>query len=754
MVHAEIKTIDRIPRLMINGAIEVPISSFVNGDVTSYDLHVRTIQKAAAAGIHLHQCCSGAGRYAPDKNGNFPDETFAGAKAILDSVLEGDPQGKIVLRFFIGDYYHEFSKQFYSMDDVVCFYDSKTSMYGDTKYISIASDTWFELAKNRMRSLIRFLLRDEKYANSVIGYLPTAADAGEWFQCEERNYGVDLSPVNSRKFQQWVRAKYQSKDALQKAWHDDTITFDSVEVPKDFPGGKGWCSNLPDRDLYIDPADRRFIDYGDYYSEMTAGRIEEIARIIKEESKGNQLAFAFYGYSLAMFDAKSGHCAAGKLLNSSYIDGLAAPVNYILRNEGASGCPQGLSDSVIAHGKLWWDECDYRSPIVTKQVFGTDNWERVKTLPNLIEIYKRHLGMNILSGSAAWIMDLPAFGWYDNQLFWDAIGSVKKLYLAYMKHQSLTPHDIAYIYDEAAMSVNASVDVTWSAIVCGTDGLFRSGISFGLYSMDDLLEGRLDECKVYIFLNPYRIEHPKAKIIKDKLKNSGKTAVFLHHFGLTLQNDVKMLTGMDIADCASPNPSVSLLMPEYQYAIADETTEVSEKIPFERVVNLLYMSADFDVRMPLAEYIPSAREMYRPFIHKLSRLNPNSYIQNPEDCTVVGTNYQTKDVTFAYRKLEGYTAVFYSNPVAQNPALYRFFARLSGAHTYCASNDVILVRNNMLVIHASSAGVKHIHLPHCCDAYDYFEGIRYQDVTEVDLTMCENTTRYLFFGEKPWSWFI
>ena len=59
--------------------------------------------------------------------------------------------------------------------------------------------------------------------------------------------------------------------------------------------------------------------------------------------------------------------------------------------------------------------------------------------------------------------------------------------------------------------------------------LYRSGVSFGLYLLDDVLDGRAAaDCKLYIIIGAYRLTRDKAKRLKARLHRDGKTVLWLY----------------------------------------------------------------------------------------------------------------------------------------------------------------------------------------------------------------------------------
>ena len=60
--------------------------------------------------------------------------------------------------------------------------------------------------------------------------------SGEWFfmtleATEETGLADDYSEPARRYFGAWLRERYGAVEALREAWQDDSVTFDTVQIP-------------------------------------------------------------------------------------------------------------------------------------------------------------------------------------------------------------------------------------------------------------------------------------------------------------------------------------------------------------------------------------------------------------------------------------------------------------------------------------------------------------------------------------------
>ena len=77
---------------------------------------------------------------------------------------------------------------------------------------------------------------------------------------------------------------------------------------------------------------------------------------------------------------------------------------------------------------------------------------------------------------------------------------------SYYNVQKKKTPDVCVILDESAMSlVSNAHGYAANGLQGARSTLFRSGYDFGTYLVEDVINGKVDDAKVYIFLNPWRL---------------------------------------------------------------------------------------------------------------------------------------------------------------------------------------------------------------------------------------------------------
>jgi len=689
-VKAEVKLLNGIPRLYIDGVMYTGNSFFANTDMNdSYSITTSQAKFAAANGVHVHSIIH---------NLNFSNLSnmtlkYNDLSMDLRAILKGDPDAKIFIRVNVGD----FRGKNASPDEFMVYPSGEKA-----PLVSLASDRWYADAQQRMDELVRFVRSNPEFADHVFGY---HLECGEWFQYGFRESGTDVSPVADAKFREWLTKKYKSDTTLRNAW-GGTVTLASAQVPRDLPdnkSGEGYA-----RSLLLNPNEIRFTDYFDYINDLVSDRIAGLAKVVKTSSNRENLALAFYAYYYDIFDAQSGHFALRKLLDSPDMDGFASPVTYGDRNAdsiGATSAYMTAANTVIRNGKLWFMESDQRT-FINRTSRNNDTFcKPLQSIAEIVEVHKREFGSNMAFGTSMYAMDLMGLGWLDDNKIWQNFRKLDDVNMAYAKAAKKQPEfEVALVIDETAESiVGTPVGLTYWLFQHTRNNLYKAGVSFGLVELQDVLNGDIDFCKTFVFLNPYRMSAATMQKLATRIHKDNKTSVFMYGFGNAAASDIKALTGMDIVR---------------------ENSKLSINI-----------SAKSQTVMPGVGSLPS-----------MDTFHPRTYVSGGQT-TILGA-YTDGKAGFAMHKASNYTTVFCGSKSLDSANL-REIARYSGSDVFMESGDVLTANENFISVHMASAGNKVLKFNKAVDVYDYFTDTWYENTTQVNLGMItRGQTRYIFYGKK------
>lgn len=688
-VKAQVKIVNGMPRLFLDGKQSTGNMFFINADrgdaVETYKSQINHVKNS---GIHMYSTNIYI-NYKYGDNAN-PEIVFNRLANWLRLIIEVDPKAKIMLRVAVGP---ASAKDFEG--DQAAAYNTATS-----DVASLGSDEWFDEAAKRIKDMVKYIRNSPEFADHVFAY---HLENWEWFD-PYFTVSPDVSAANSKKFREWLKNKYGTDAKLKEAWGQG-YSLATAEVPKDLP-----LNSTTGDTIMIKDGDARFVDFLDYWNELTASRIEMLAKAVKEASNNESLVLAFYGYYFEQYHATTGHWDFNKLLNSPYLDGFASPTSYMDRSTGndsavATSGYMTVADTVTRAGKLWYMESDQRTFINrTEEPWDDGPLPSLKTIESIWEVHKREVGMAMIHGTALYPMDLAGMGWYDYDEIWTNFAKLDSAYEAYSKAlKKQTSFDVAMVVDERAQRIVGSPSAFTSVSLAQMMlSMYRTGTSFCFVELQDVLDGKVDDCSMYIFVNPYRLSSSDIDKLSENLHKGNKTSLFLYGFGSASAADVKKLTGMEM----------------------ETINEVK----------------DHSIRLVSQS--------------KITGLDtPRAFVGNP--LTVVKGLYTTAlgqysdgSVGYALYEGKGYRTIFLGTNFASTTTL-RAIAKLNGVRVFMNSEDVLNANDTMVMFNTSTDGDKTVNFGKKTDVYDYFTGKWYMGVTSVTFKdMRKGQVKWLFYGKK------
>jgi len=598
-------------------------------------------------------------------------------------------------------------------DDRVRFADGTSTFDGGSEGVTIASDLWITRpgenndARDILGQVIDYISEHPVYGPRVIGYHPTAASTGEWFNWGCREKGVDLSPTNIRKFRTFLRDKYgNDMAALRAAWGSTTVTFDTATVPV-VPGN---ANRSETRTVLLQPTDGAALDYYEYSDWLITSRIEELGELIKLRTSGRALSVTFYGYEMEVTTPISGHFDWTPLLSSKNVDAFASPISYHDRNEGGLGAFMAPVDAIQSAGKLWIVESDIRTKQSTTEPDASYN-PACGSIEDAIEVHRREVGALMIRGAGTWFMDLWGAGWLDDERLWQNISELAPLYRAYVATLRNKAGDVsayrpqvAVVLDEdgvhrMAMPLRTGRDLLYYGV---REELYRSGVTFGYYTTEDLVLKRIpSSVRLVVLPGPFHIDAREEAGIRAYQKD-GRTFLFLGGFGDTPVDRVRALTGMDMAVFGQESRTI---VPSGTHDLTTGMTAVGA-----------------------------------PFLS-----NPTWAVTGGGE--ILGRSGTL--TTLALRDNGSWKAV-YAGCLWPTDVFYRNVARYAGAQVYLDSGDTVFGNDELLVVHTRKGvpGSRTLRFGRKVDVYDYFGRRWYLGVESVTVSLPGARTAYFFFGDR------
>ncbi|BBH24966.1 hypothetical protein Back11_63110 [Paenibacillus baekrokdamisoli] len=618
---------------------------------------------------------------------------YAQIERWLDFVLENYPDVYIIPRVWLGMHVPDLTSNSSLEGDRVASVDGTLH-----NVLSLSSEEWKTGMIGALQDGITYLESNPKYGPHMIGYHISYGDGGEWFNYNYRTHGNDVSPANRKAFREWLLDYYGSKEAWAKAWDLEEIV-DADPVIYSRPDSSGQSFLRPG-------IDQQFIDFDYFSSEIVADSIIAASRVVKNETDGKRLTMAFYGYSSDVVEGHSGHLALETVLASEYVDMLSSPISYLNRGVGGIGGFMTTVDSVTLHKKLWMIEDDSRTHLAASSDFDVSIGSLFPTAELTIEGHQRNLGAAIVHRTGLWWMDLQSKGWLNDSSLWKNIGEMRKFYTDYMKTAKPLKPDVAIIVDEQSMKYTGKgLKVNNPLLHEQRLSIYRAGLSFGIYLLDDVLNGSVPDAKMYVFLNTHILNDEQRQKLEE-LKKSDHTLVWVYGADFIGSKKIGEATGFEMEVVAGEKGRGSVVL-------------------------------DTNAAAPWASLAGMSLPLKIPDV-------PYYSIKADKDTTVIG-HYESspEKVGLAARDFGKWKSVFIA-PGALDTSLIRAVAEYAGVHVYMESDDVLQTDGTFFSIHASSAGTKTLKLPANKKVMDALSGeIIGTDTNTIVLDMYVGETRWL-----------
>lgn len=598
--------------------------------------------------------------------------------------------------------------------------DEEVLAYNGSDYIqmsdvSLASEKFREEAGEVLRQLIQHM-KEQSYYNRVYGLKITGGQTYEWF-CwgTGTNQGPDYSKTSQEGFKKYLKEKYGTEEALQEAWGNSSVTFETAAAP-------GWNERGESENVYMGSGttglSRNMVDWNLWLNEASADSFLYYCQIAKEETDNQLIVGGYNGYlwTSNSYDSQGmAHTAMDRVLDSEYVDWISSPIAYNERLLGESNTYMALLDSVQEHGKLYIAEQDNRTCL--SSVYAGASWDadwdyqvgQTRTLADTVLQQKRDFANALVNGAGLWQYDMYG-GWLDDDQIYDYLSDAKAEYdfSVYVDRNqrnevAVFVGDETYAYMTADDETNMPYALFEPLLMQQRKQLAAMGCGYDTYAMSSLLEGKVSDHKLNIILSPFEITEEMQEAIDTYLKKNGQYVVWVYLPGISDgtkldTSNIKRATGFDIG-------------------IIEEKAGLQVKIT--------------DTGNPLTEGIDG-------LIYGNSQPNyvsPLTYIRDTSGSIVLGYNMDEGGLAgLAVKDMGEWTSVYSAAPCL-DVELLRNLLKASGCHIYSENNeDVIYSNNHYVALHSAAAGEKTITLPGNYSVYDVFE--------EEFVSMDTNTITY------------
>ena len=347
-------------------------------------------------------------------------------------------------------------------------------------------------------------------------------------------------------FRRWLKEKYATDKALQKAWNDPQVTLRTARVPDSRQRhGSGCYLKNPG-----DPRDRRVSDYYASYHKEFADYINSIGQAVKKYLPG-RLAGTWYGYVILGYEPEGSTANVEPVLKSPWIDFLWATTRGYNLTDGLT---RHIFSSFHRYGKLSSIEGDIRAH--TGRGEADERW-LCKTPAETRSTFQKLIGNSLFSGATYHAVDFGKKScWFNCP---EALGPMTqgiRLWRKFYKNPPVWNADTAVVmvsdqaWKQGHPVYQKSLRFSNQLTTFPLQALNFSGFTYDLLELNDFIDSKHDY-KAVILLNLYQLTPAQQKALKKKLRKKGVTAIWNYAPGLIGQKgysaeNMEELTGIKL----------------------------------------------------------------------------------------------------------------------------------------------------------------------------------------------------------------
>ncbi len=400
------------------------------------------------------------------------------------------------------------------------------------------------------------------YAPRIAGYGLAGEMDGQWHLHSPYGGGstevgmMDYSPVMLKFFRDHLRKKYGKESALQQAWNDPGVTFETAEIP-------GYKERGGDR-FFVS---MKAADYAEAFALAEANMITSLTREVKKNLKRKALVWIYpkdsyrdVGISQLMPHVLNSGSGFEQYRDPS-LDAHGNPTDYYYRQNGLHPANRGCHASSILNNKIKVLEMDLRTYLTQDHQIVYGGYTLYDTLNHF-----RNVVMEGLQHGVSFRFYSFWLGWYNNLAVLKTMGKLADIEKAQLKLPIRWKKRVCQFYDDRAITHIGNFDgggrkrlafyyFAKSLSGIGADMLNRSGVGVDTYYLRDLLnpEFNADQYDVFVFNSCFRFDEKLLSAIDRRLRKKGKVLIF--PWGSGFLNDrhevdpgaVEKLTGIKVA---------------------------------------------------------------------------------------------------------------------------------------------------------------------------------------------------------------
>ena len=518
----------------------------------------------------------------------------------IAAVKKVNPQAKLLLRVNLTPPHWWMRKH---KDELVKYYGVET---GDLEHLSstfntdklndmrasFVSQKWWEDTDEMLKGMHHVLV-EHGFGEDIFAIQIAYGTCGEWhiygqyYGKEETLFEGDYSAPMLTFFREYLKEKYQTDQALQKAWNNVDVTIETAQLAtpsarKDYQDIDGFLFRVPEKNMQA-------LDSLKCLQLAAPKAISHFAKTLRALWGKNVLVGTFYGYYFACGDVFGRMLEPQALFEDENIDYLAAPNAYTANKKGGNAAfLRYLAESMRLNGKLFLSEvdqgyksyCCYRDEKNDKKYVCENDAEYVA-------ITARNVFESVLRGMGAWFFEHQHPEDYqkidEKTGYWDTparMGGIKRIREAVEKMIALRPtyeqtNDVLIVYDTQSVyhfgpsktGDLSDIHNTYNHFDMA-DAIAKSGVGYDSIWLNDLQKCDLSKYKCVLFVACAAMSEQDFSYIQNHVKGGNRTVVFMRENGYivgekTSDQTKEQLYRLDTAE-AQKNCKV-VVLPNFVY---------------------------------------------------------------------------------------------------------------------------------------------------------------------------------------------
>ena len=572
---------------------------------------------------------------------------------------------------------------------------------------------------NTIKSLEMFgkHLVNSAYADRIAG-LVVAGGNGEWFSY------YDFSTPAVKDYQNWLKDKYKTKQALQRAWKTPDITFRKVMLPK-------WSTITKrgsDGGFFNPNTNPSLIDFFEYHHTRFARVASQFIATLKKATSGKYPIGMWGGGFGPVSSPVSPSYRKGKDANPAFemmddpnVDFFVFPYGYEERHAGGVFFRTCGSPLLRKKGQICED--DTRTP-KTSSVKNFKKWEELgdnfgqaETNDIAVEILKRNFaGMFTQGGTGISWYSMGKGLWFDVPEIINAFGKFAQISKDYSNE--LSKSEIAIVFSKKTRHYQDIYNYNFSKQPRTIIEFARIGAPVTFYEIRDLLcdSFPFDKYKMYIFLDTYYLSKEERKVINEKVKKDNHVLLWYYASGYITDEGLSTQASSQLIDM--------------------KINTFGKKLRLEHGMDLVLLGNNHKVTDALA---PNLRIVEPQKVAPVFWVDDDSaQILAMGQASVQGVSYRKP--ALCIKEMSDWTSIWCG--ISYLPAsILRNIARMAGVHIYSDSGDQIFAGTNLFSLHAAYDGKRDIKFLKSIDVYDAFSRKQiYQGVSKVSIDLKKGQT--------------